>query len=127
MKYVREHESIAPVEKYHLSDAEYNDFIAFAKTKTFDFRSSAKALYDQMKKELEKDGLAANMKDQLTAMNKAIDIDKESFLKMKKSEIVPLIEEEIVTRYYYQEAGVQIRIRYDEELKEALTKPLIKY
>ena len=67
------------------------------------------------------------MKDQLTAMNKAIDIDKESFLKMKKSEIVPLIEEEIVTRYYYQEAGVQIRIRYDEELKEALTKPLIKY
>lgn len=127
MKYVREHESIAPVESYHLSDAEYNDFITFAKGKTFDFRSSAKALYDQMKKELEKDGLAANMKDQLAAMNKAIDIDKESFLKMKKSEIVPLIEEEIVTRYYYQEAGVKIRIRYDEELKEALTKPLIKY
>lgn len=127
MKYVREHESIAPVENYYLSDAEYNDFINFAKSKTFDFRSSAKALYDQMKKELEKDGLAANMQGQLAEMNKAIDIDKESFLKMKKSEIVPLIEEEIATRYYYQEAGVKIRIRYDEELKEALTKPLIKY
>jgi carboxyl-terminal processing protease len=127
MKYVRGHASIAPVEKYHFTDEDYDDFIAFAKSKTFDYRSNAKALYDQMKKELEEEGLAANMKDQLAAMDKAIDIDKESFLKMKKSEIIPLIEEEIVTRYYYQEAGIQLRLRYDDELREALTKPLIKY
>ncbi|MCI1640333.1 MAG: S41 family peptidase [Bacteroidales bacterium] len=127
MKYVREHESIAPADEYHLSDSGYKDFMDFAKDKKFDYRSSAKALYDQMKKELEKDGLADSMKPQLDAMEKALDIDKETFLKMKKSEIVPLIEEEIVTRYYYQEAGVKIRLRYDDELKDALTKPLIKF
>jgi carboxyl-terminal processing protease len=126
MKYVRGHESITPADEYHLSDSDYKDFMDFAKDKKFDYRSTAKAMYDQMKKELEKDGLADSMKTQLDAMEKALDIDKETFLKMKKSEIVPLIEEEIVTRYYYQEAGVKIRLRYDDELKDALTKPLIK-
>ena len=41
------------------------------------------------------------------------------------SEIVPFIEEEIVVRYYYQRAGEKVHIRYDEQLKEALSSPLI--
>lgn len=28
-------------------------------------------------------------------------------------------------RYYFQEAGIQVRLRYDTQLHEALTKPLI--
>ena len=44
----------------------------------------------------------------------------------KQSEIVPFIEEEIVVRYYFLEAGVQIRIRYDDALRQAMASPLIK-
>ena len=54
-------------------------------------------------------------------------MDKETFLNLKKPEIVPFIEEEIAVRYYYQEAGIKIRIRYDDELRDALTKPLISF
>lgn len=43
---------------------------------------------------------------------------------LKNEQIKPFIEEEIMVRYYYQEAGVQLRLRYDEMLKEALTKEL---
>ncbi len=45
--------------------------------------------------------------------------------KIKPEQIIPFIEEEIVTRYYYQEEGVRHRLIYDEELKEALTKDLV--
>ena len=58
-------------------------------------------------------------------MKKAIEMDKETFLNLKKDEIIPFIEEEIAVRYWFQPAGVQMRIRYDDELKEAMTKPLI--
>ena len=122
MKYVKGHESIAPADDFHFSDADYKDFVAFAKDKKFDYRSSAKTLYDQMKKELDKDRLSEGMKNELAAMDKAMEIDKEEFLNMKKSEIIPFLEEEIVTRYYYQEAGVKVRLRYDTELAEALKK-----
>jgi carboxyl-terminal processing protease len=67
------------------------------------------------------------MKDQVDALQKALEMDKETFLNLKKDEIVPFVEEEIMVRYYFQEAGIKVRLRYDEQLKEALTKPLISY
>ncbi len=123
--YVRRHESIPPVEEFRFSDDDFEDFIRFAKTQEFDYRSSAKTLYDQMKKELEKDGLAESMKSELEALEKALEMDKERFIRIKKDEIIPFIEEELAVRYYFQEAGVKVRLRYDDQLKTALTKPLI--
>lgn len=123
--YARRHESIPAVEEFHFSDSDFEDFISFAKTQDFDYRSSAKTYYDQMKKELEKDGLAEAMADELKAMEKALEMDKERFIRLKKDEIIPFIEEEIAIRYWFQEAGVKVRLRYDEQLKKALESPTI--
>ena len=125
LDFVRRHQSIPSVEDFHFSDADYQDFVNFAKGKEFDYRSSAKTYFDQMKRELESDGLAESMKEQIEALDKAIDMDKETFLNLKKDEIIPFIEEEIAVRYYFQEAGVQVRLRTDDQLKEALASPLI--
>ena len=123
--YSRRHESIPAVEDFNFSDEDFEDFIRFAKTQEFDYRSGAKTLYDSMKRELQKDGLADAMAEELSALEKALEMDKERFIRLKKDEIIPFIEEEIATRYWFQEAGVKIRLRYDEQLKQALTKPLI--
>ena len=122
--YARKHDSIPPVDQFHYSDADFEDFIAFAKTQDFDYRSGAKTLYDQMKKELEKDGLADAMSAELAALEKALEMDKEKFIRLKKDEIIPFIEEELATRYWFQEAGVKVRLRYDEQLKKALESPM---
>ena len=123
--YARRHESIPAVDDFRFGDEDFEDFIRFAKTQDFDYRSSAKTLYDQMKKELVKDGLADAMKTELEAMGKALEMDKERFIRIKKAEIIPFIEEEIVTRYWFQEAGVKVNLRYDDQLKTALTSPMI--
>ena len=123
--YARRHENIPAVEEFHFSDEDFEDFISYAKTQEFDYRSSARTLYDQMKKELEKDGLAESMKPELDALEKALEMDKARFIRLKKDEIIPFIEEELATRYWFQEAGVKVRLRYDNQLKTALTKPLI--
>lgn len=123
LKFVREHQSVP--EDWTMSDTDWKDFVEFAKTKEFDYRSSARTYFDLLKKELDKDGLADNMKDQVDALQKALEMDKETFLNLKRDEIVPFIEEEIMVRYYFQEAGIKVRLKYDDQLKEALTKPLI--
>lgn len=122
LKYVSSRRSIAPVEDFHLQDAEYEDFIEFAKGKKFDYRSSAKTYFDYVRKELQRDGLEAAMSAELDALGKALDMEKEDFLRLKKDEIIPFIEEEIVVRYYQQAAGVKLRLRYDTQLYEALAK-----
>ena len=121
--YSRKHDSLPAVDDFHYSDADFEDFVKFAKTQEFDYRSSAKTLYDQMKKELEKDGLAESMKEELAALGKALEMDKEKFIRLKKNEIIPFIEEELAVRYWFQEAGIKVRLRYDDQLEEALKTP----
>ena len=125
MKYVREHEALPTVEDFHFNA--YDDFVAFAKDKEFDYRSSARALFDEMKKTLTEDGLTEAMSSELAAMEKSLDMDKETFLRLKKDEIVPFIEEEIAVRYWFQQAGIKVRLRYDDQLRESLTKPAISW
>ena len=122
LDYVRSHRSIPDTDGFRLSDAEYEEFIQFAKGKEFDYRSSAKTYFDYMRRELDRDGLTETMKAEVEALGKAIDMEKEDFLRLKKDEIVPFIEEEIVVRYYFQPDGVKVRLRYDTQLREALQR-----
>ena len=126
LEYVRKHESIPEVTEFHLADEDFEDFVAYAKTREFDYRSSAKALFDQMRKEIVEDGLEETMSEQLDAMAKSLDIEKETYIRLKKDEIIPFIEEEIAIRYYFQEAGIKVRTRYDKQLWKALESPLIQ-
>ena len=126
LEYVRGHESIPAVEDFHFTDADYEAFIEFAKGKEFDYRSSAKTYFDRAKEELRLDGLDEAMKDELAALENKLNMEKEEFLRLKKDEIVPFIEEEIAVRYYFQEAGVKIRIRYDDALRQAIASERIK-
>ena len=125
VEYVKKHDSIPAVKDFKLSDEDYEEFIEYAKGREFDYRSSAKTYFDQMTRQLESEGLKDSMQEQLDALNKAIDLDKETYLRLKKDEIAPLIEEEIVVRYYFQPAGIELRNRYDTQLHKALEAPKI--
>jgi carboxyl-terminal processing protease len=125
LKYVQEHESIPAVENFHFT--EFEDFVAYAQDKEFDYRSSARALFDEMKKTLAEDGLTEAVSSELSALEKSLDMDKATFLRLKKDEIIPFIEEEIAVRYYFQRAGIQIRLRYDTQLHESLKQPAISW
>ncbi len=126
LEYVRKHERIPAVKDFHFTDADYVDFIAFAKDKEFDYRSSAKTYFDRAKEELRLDGLDEEMKPQLEALEAKLNMEKEEFLRLMKDEIVPFIEQEIAVRYYFQTAGVEIRIRYDDTLRQALSSERIQ-
>ena len=72
LKFVREHDSIPALDQFHFTDEDFEDFIGFAKTQDFDYRSGAKTLFDQMKKELETDGLKDAMNQELDALGKRL-------------------------------------------------------
>lgn len=75
-----------------------------------------------MKKDIEEDGMDGLVKEELDALEKAMDVSKEEILRYNKSDIVPFIEEQIAVRYYFKPAGIKVRLRTDKQLKEALEK-----
>lgn len=122
LKYVSEHDSVPSPDDFHLSDAEFEDFVKFAAGKDFDYRSESKALLDEVKKTIKEEGLG-NLAGALTdSLAKAVDLDKAEIIRYNKDQITPFIEEEIIIRYYFQPAGVKIRLRTDNQLHEALAK-----
>ncbi len=123
IEYCRAHESIAPIADYHFDD--YEGFIKFALGSEFDARTSAMASYDRMVEDLRKDGLEESFAAELSALKARLDMDKEAFLRLKKDEIIPLIEQEIVSRYYFQKGAVLMHLRYDDALRQALKSPRI--
>ena len=125
LDFVRRNDCIPEVDDFYFKDADFEDFISFAKDLEFDYRSSARTLFDVLKRELEKDGLSEHMQEEIDAVDKALEVDKERVLRFNKEQIVPFIEEEITVKYWYQEAGVKVRLRYDEQLKKALSSDLI--
>ena len=126
LDFVTRHDSIPPAKDFRLSDDEWEAFLNFAEKENFDWRSSARTLFDQMRKELAEDSMEEGMKAELDALQKALDIDKKSAVRARKDELIPIIEREVAIRYRFQSAGVEVDIRYDDVLAKALESPLIE-
>lgn len=117
--YCKKHEKIAAPDKFVLTDAEYDDFAKYAASQKFDERSGADVILDQMIEEAKKDGLYNKDKTEFDALSKRLKLSKAEMLKVKKDEFKPLLEEEIVQKYYFISGRVESIIRNDDQLSKA--------
>lgn len=120
IEFVRRHDSIPALEDFHLSDEEYMNFVEWGAKEAFDIRSESETYYDMLVKQLKKDGDYEAAADALAALEKVVKMEKKEALKRNMEVLRPVLEEEIAVRYYYQPAGIKIRLRTDKQLKTAL-------
>ncbi len=111
---------------FHLTDAEYEEFVKYASAQDFDARTAAQTALDQLIKAARTENLYDYYKEEIEALQKKVNMDKATVLRAKKDEILPLVEQEIVTCYYFNGASVPVALRYDEQLREAVEKWLLK-
>lgn len=122
IEYYRTHNEIAPAEQFALSDDEYEEFVRWAAVRDFDFRSSAETLIAQLRKAIEADGLQESYGGDVEELASRFKLDKVTLLHLLKDDIRPLIEQEIISRYYYSAAGNWFAINTDEQLSKALDR-----
>lgn len=110
------HESIPSIEEFHFTD--FDNFLAFIDEKKYAYESeSEKSLKELEEKSAEEGIILDNDIQQLRAK---IQSAKQGELIKYKEEIMDLIEKEISGRYYYQRGKVQMGLRNDIEIKEAI-------
>lgn len=124
--YYKNNLTIATPSKFLLTDAEYEKFVEWASDKNFDHRTSSEVEYDKLIALAVREGLYAELKDDLTKLGEKIKPGKAEVLRKNKSEIKALLEEEISSRYYYQRGRVESMIRSDDQLHKALNIKLIE-
>ncbi|OON65298.1 S41 family peptidase [Hymenobacter sp. CRA2] len=112
-RYRAEHQSIPPAREFQLSDAEYAKFTQWLQGKDISYSTPAEkaltSLITQTKDEKHYD----DVKTELESIRKKVTVNKANDLTRFKPEIRELLEQEIVSRYYFQKG--QIEATFDDD------------
>ncbi len=118
--YFYNHPSIAEAGKFTLSDADYEAFKQLAIKDTFDYSTASEEMLKKMKETAEEEGYFDDAKAQYEELMKKVVPSKERDLEKFKEEIKTIIENEIISRYYYQKGRTIDAFRNDDYLKKAI-------
>ncbi len=119
-KYYYEHESIASPEQFELTTEEYNQFKSYVLEQDFDYSTASEESLKKFREIAEEEGFMDESKDVYEDLMAKVVPSKERDLEKFKKEIKLLLENEIVSRYYYQKGRVQQAFRGDEDLLKAV-------
>lgn len=111
--------SISKPEEFKLSDAQYEEFKAFALKDEFNYTTASEEALKKMKETAEKEGYFNEVKSEYDAMMAKVTPSKSRDLDKFKEEISQMLENEIVSRYYYQKGRTVNSFRYDNVLVKA--------
>lgn len=114
------HATIAPSKEFHLSDAEYNDFVKWLSGKDYDYTTKSEKLLDDFKTASEKEKYFSSAEKEYDLLKKKVAHDKVADLQKFKDEIKEVLENEIVSRYYFQKGQIEASFNDDVEIKKAI-------
>ena len=110
---------VVPTE-YSFSDEAYGEFVEFMKDKKVAWESSASRMWKEFKKAAEKERWKESMAQQMAEIEENITNDTEDNLWLYKQELQQIIEDNIVSRYCYNEGGVAHSLPTDKGVAKAV-------
>lgn len=110
---------VIPTE-YRFSDEAYGEFVEFMKDKKVAWESSASRMWKEFKRAAEKERWKESMAQQMAEIEENITNDTEDNLWLYKKELQQIIEDNIVSRYCYNEGGVAHSLPTDKGVAKAV-------
>jgi carboxyl-terminal processing protease len=114
--YRQQNDSIAPAKAFKLTAAEYDNFVKFVAERKYDFPY----MTQEAALKINKDHDNSEIKTLAKNLSASLDQRKIEALTRHKAEIIRLLETEIVGRYYFERGKVEIQLREDNDVKEAI-------
>jgi carboxyl-terminal processing protease len=119
-EYHAAHSAIDSADKFHLTDAEYGEFVAYAKGKNFHYDTHTKNLFDKLKKTAQEEKYYEGAEKQFDDLFAKIEPQKDTDLMKFKKQIKEVLENEIASRYYYQTGRSKNALPEDPCIKKSL-------
>ncbi len=113
-------ESIASAKVFKLTDADFADFKKYIADKDYAYSTATETALLEMKKKAEEEKYFDAIKTQYENIKQSLGHDKLADLDKNKEEIIEMLEEEIVRRYYFQKGKIEASFSHDADIQEAL-------
>jgi len=118
--YTLTHNSIGDPATFKLTDKDFEDFVAYVKTKDCSYKTESEEKLEALKTAATDEKYFDAVKTQYEAIQKKLTHDKEQDLIKNKAEIITVLENEIAGRYYYAYGKVKKSYQNDPEVAKAI-------
>lgn len=118
-EYAYNNKSIAKAGEFKLSNEEYAAFKKYVSEQTFEYSTTSEEQLKKMKISAEKEGYFQDIEAEYQAMLTKLTPSKERDLDKFQEEIRQMLENEIVSRYYFQNGRILDSFKNDPVLQEA--------
>lgn len=105
--YRLEHDSIPSARDFSLSESEYDAFANWLNQQDFTYETNAELMYNELIESTKEDRCYDEIKNDLDHLKLLLEEGKTNDLIKFKSEISELLNNEIVSRYYYQKGRIE--------------------
>jgi carboxyl-terminal processing protease len=118
--YYYRNEDNVPKEDFDLPEVEYEAFKKYVLEQDFTYSTASEERLKKMKETAKSEGFYDDMKDEYEALMEKVVPSKERDLEKFKSEIIQLLENEIVSRYHYQNGRAVHAFKDDVFMQRAM-------
>ncbi len=120
LDYIAHHPTIASPDKFQLTDADYNNFRQRVLQCHFTYDHETEKYLKNLEKLAKFEGYYDGAQPEFTALEKKLKHNVAKDLDFNKEAIKHLIENDIVTAYYYQGGGIENALRTDKQMQAAM-------
>jgi carboxyl-terminal processing protease len=118
-KYYWSHPDLKSADQFVFTDQDYADFKNMLIAKKFTYRTSTEESFNELIANAKKEKYYDVHKDLFNDLEKDLAHNLDQDLTMFKPEITDLIEDEIISRYFYETGAIAWTIKKDEQILKA--------
>jgi len=119
-QFVLEHDSIAAVDEYKVSEQTYDAFKSYLKNQDWEYTTRSEKKLEKLIETAKQEKYYDRAKSTIDALKEKLSNNKEKDLNEFKPSIKQLLKEEIASRYYYRAGSIEANLENDKQVKEAL-------
>ena len=109
------------IKNFSINDSLYNEFVEFLKNKEYHYETKTEKALNKMIKDAEKEKYFSDLKSEIDILTAKMDSSKNNDILKFKKEISQILEGEIISRYTLQRGRLENSLKYDEDVKEAIS------
>jgi len=119
-RYRLSHPDIGPAATFRISDALYEEFLAFVNGREVDYDTESMEALRELEETARKERYYEHVKDRIDALRKVLAPDRAQDLARFRSDIEEVLLNEIVSRYHFQTGRAQSAMAFDPVVGKAI-------
>lgn len=119
-KFNREHDSIAQVENFTITDEIFADFKNYVDKLDFEYTTDSEKTLKKLKEIAENEKYYTDIKPEIELLESKLMHNKDEDIVKHRDEISEVLKSEIVSRYYYQKGRIKASLESDPAISKAI-------